>query len=232
MTVSVGQIGTFASGSSSTQPFVFATLPSAGSRVLLSDVSIGVTSGTGTATDNQGVGNTYTNTLNSVVAAAGIVCALECSAIGTPSGTFTVTANNLFSQYEGALIELHGTNSVAVGTPAANGGATSSSFAASVTAGAASTVNDSIAVAWLAFNSNGSSPNWSTPAGFTNAVLNTSGGVLYRMDYKILTATETTTANWGSALTDQGLGGSWFAGIVVYSGSGVSGDILMGQACL
>ena len=220
MTVSVGQIGTFAYTSASTGPFSFATLPSAGSRIVLPEINVGATSGTGTASDNQGVGNTYSSQLNSIISAAGLVCGLDCPSIGTPSGTFTVTGAGITGgAYMGALIEAKGTTGVAAGTPVATGGATSASFAASLTAGAASTVPDSLVIAWLGFYSNGAAPNWNTPTGFTNALVNTAGGTPYRIDYKILTATETTTANWGSALTNQGLAGTWFAGIIVYSGT-------------
>lgn len=224
MPITVGQIAAIVQSGSSSQAISFGSLPSAASRIAVVGEHYSGTTGTYSATDNQ-TGNTY-NSQNSTAHNNAVSWLLDAAGIGTPSATFTVTVTGS-GPFNVALMELISTTAYYSPCAAVNGGAVSTSFAASVTAAAATSIADSIVIAELYFDTFGGSgytTGWATPAGWTNAsIINNGSGRVGRVDYQILTSVQTPAANWGSALTAAGATGNWEAALYVYSGSGGGG---------
>lgn len=220
MTISVGQIAQIIDSSNFTQTISFGALPATASRVLVLGNSDTTTTGTVALSDNQS-GNTYTNRFNTVQSGSTIF-ASDCASITAPSGTFTASATGL-PGYDMGMLEIDGTTAYYAACTATTGGTVSTSFAASVTAAAPTSVANSIVVAmmWMeSFGGSGYTVGWNTPAGFTNAsILNTGVGRIGRIDYQILTSVSTPVANWGSALTGAGSTGGWNSAIFVFSGA-------------
>lgn len=232
MTIALDQTASVAIESTSTnQNISFQALPTTGSRVIVIGERYGATTASPlSASDNQS-GNTYTTEVSTGHNNADNWL-LDVASITAPSGTFTVTAS-CPSDYNVYLMSFKDTTAYNSTPYATTGGTVSSSFAASITAAAATTVANSLCLAVMGMDSFGTSPGWSTPSGFTNStILNGASGRLFRVDYQILTSTQTITANWGSSLTGQGSTGSWEAALYFFTGTAVSVTQLMGGMCL
>lgn len=217
----------------------FGSLPLAGSCVI---VDFGYNGASGSSAissvaDNQG--NIYTQRQTAFDAVASNVAVYSCDAIGTPSGTFTVTITLTSSSLTGQAAILEWTSPASPcfdksgGFNSTSAGQTSSAVTASGantgTVGAPQLVLDVI------FDNGGAGSNvgMSDPAtGYTTTVyiqqdVDTFGAG--GSSYKIVTATETSAASrtWSTASN------SIAAAVATFKGTGVvAGDNFYGQACL
>lgn len=206
----------------------FSSLPTVGNVVFVTGVwnpSFGTEPTGVTVSDNQG--NTYSTTTHRVVTQENGVF-IARAVVGTSSGTFTVTATVTGGSADAGvglrLIEVSGMDNsdlldqTGTGQQFLSGG---SDF--TVTASGANTGADRLVIAVVSGRGDDITPTNSPPSsGYTNSLALSSGGFGEPRGlsaYKIVTSSETSSANWGTISGGSGSGSLVIATFKVASGT-------------
>lgn len=219
--------GAFTSGHIGTSSF--GTLPTAGDAVVVVAWGEGSSSVTGlSCTDNQGVGNVYTQV--GAKGTATYMCVVFCCpSIGATSGTFTVTVtlNSSINAMDVGAEEFTALTLPVDVTQSATG--TSTAPATGTTAATAQA--DEVAVA--VFTDNGNNETQTQPSGYSTILSDPNGTTQMNGAgvFKVLSATGTQSATWtasnaGWAATIACLKGAAGGGVPVVGGD----SLLFSQA--
>jgi hypothetical protein len=226
-------------GGGPSAPVSFGSLPSALSNVYVVLVALsGNAFGTVAVADNQS--NSYGGSTPAASFAAGKMhlSIWEANSIGTPSGTFTVTASGLAIPCDGSLSILEVTGMAAGATldVSTHNNAASSSNPVTVTSGTTGTTANAaeLVLACVAIDGGTNPTGLALPSGYTNLFDEEDGTTFLptRTDYLITSSTGAQAANWGSSVNPTGSTGEWAALIATFKGAAGAADTLMGQACL
>ncbi len=211
----------------------FTSLPLAGSAIVIT-LSVGGGIGGSTVssvTDNQGSGvNTYTSRVFGSDVSASNAFIIACDAIAAPSGTFSITlafSSNLFASAN--ALEWTQPLSSPLDKTGNIASTASGQTSATVTASAANANPADLVVAVLANNgTNNTNAGITDPAttGYTTIGVqqNVDAFIGYEAAYKVLAATETSSASWSWT---GGASNSTAAAIATFKGT-VSGAALAG----
>lgn len=173
----------------------FASLPSSGNGVI---VAVGCWNSTAdcnvtSITDNQG--NTYSLTCQTDTLGNSQACIGRALSIGSPSGTYTVTANAVASTYfELIAMEYTATSNLDV-TKGASYVAVST---ANTGVSAVTSQSDELSVCVMTQSSSDTNINVTTPAGYTRRGVQQNAGATigFEVSDKILTSTGTQQCAW------------------------------------
>ena len=205
-----------------TNAISFTSLPGAGNLVVFGLIAAANydPSTISSVTDNQG--NTYTK-INSAVSNGGNAGEGElwrCESIGTPSGTFTVTAHNSVANSKACALFLLEENTYK--TLDQNGVATNQAAATSGTvtaSGANSNANALVVACCGVVDYTGSGWGLSSPptTGYTAIGLDANdNGEDFEAAYKEITASETSSAHWSWTAGSS----NWIALLATFKSSG------------
>lgn len=198
----------------------FGSLPSSGNAVIVTTScwNASVDCNVSSVTDNQG--NTYTQAVclqQDTGVANNQACIYYAIPIGTPSGTFTVTANASASTYfEVIAVEYSGvstTSPVDVTKSAKNTTGTSDTGASSST-----TQANELAVCVSSVSANNSSLSYTTPTGYTRRGIqnNATTTIGFESSDKILSATDAQQCAWTHSTTSMD---GWAAVLATFKAS-------------
>ncbi len=202
----------------------FSALPAAGNFI---GVGVSVFSGsadlpTGCVTDNQGNGS-YPRAVRGPVHAINTVSGIfYAENIGSPSGTFTITVD---PSGTGNLIEFGAAEFSNMATSASlDKTQTNEGDSSTPTSGTTATTTqaDELVLAVLATGNSSSALGIDLPSGFTNITINQdeASTVGHSFDYKIVSATGTQLADWGSVVVSND---PWSGCIATFKAAGGGG---------